>query len=282
MNIAPQHLDVDFHRTEFTTTMKTPLILTLALAGAAAFAWQADAHDKGRQNPLGNSAPVCCFGPTCQATGKIVTLTCTGDETTYQLDASGSFDPDGDPVTFFWISSAGSTIDDQFSPITTLRVDTSQNCGQLISIRLIVSDGTLAGLCRLFVETVEDNSICPAKPSKIEMVYTGEDCGASSHVQDPAGVTCNGDPAFADPVHIRVSMKSQPSRVYFDGIVPLNGTFEMDGAGQPSGKVPPNSKVEIFDMAGTLLQVTTFHTSCSQPLNVGDQFGATRLTGYTP
>ncbi len=33
----------------------------------------------------------------------------------------------------------------------------------------------------------------------------------------------------------------------------------------------------IFDLAGNLLQAVKFHTSCSQPLNVGDQFGALQL-----
>jgi hypothetical protein len=35
-------------------------------------------------------------------------------------------------------------------------------------------------------------------------------------------------------------------------------------------------------LGGTLLQSVGFHTSCSQPLAVGNQFGSVLITTYTP
>ena len=100
-----------------------------------------------------NQPPVCCFGPDCQQTGLIAVIPCTGPETTYTLDASGSYDPEGAPLTYFWQSCPHSTIDDPTAAITTLRIDTSLTCTTLCNVRLIVSDGRDIGFCRLHVET---------------------------------------------------------------------------------------------------------------------------------
>lgn len=261
---------------------RTLSLLGAAALGVAGFAWHA-AADVQKSQAIGNLPPVCCIGPNCQLVGLIKITKCGGDETVFVLDGSGSYDPEGQPLTFQWTSCPGSTIDDPTAPVTLLRVDTSTSCSQICGVRLKVSDGQLSHLCRIFVETIDNTAICGGKPQQIEMTYTGEGCGASNHAQDPAGVTCIGDPLMADPVHIVVTMESQPNRVYFDGIVNLNAPFVIDGAGQPSGKVPPNSRVSIFDpTSGALLQETTFHTSCSQPLEVGDQFGAAIITDFTP
>ncbi len=260
-----------------------PLVPASLLLITGATAWLAlDARSAPPRSSGANQPPVCCFEPTCQPGGQLKTVKCAGPDTTVTLDGSGSFDPEGRDLTYFWQSCPGSTIDDPTLPITTLHIDTSASCSKFCGVRLFVSDGENLSSCRLFVEVVEAVSVCPPKPTKIEMTYTGEDCSASNFAQDPGSVSCSGDPAFADPVHIKVTMANQPSRVYFDGIVALGTTFEIDGAGKPGGKVPPNSQVEISDLAGNLLQDVIFHTSCSQPLFVGDQFGAVILTGFTP
>ena len=260
--------------------MRRLLVSSLVLGAASALAWIGLAAAQPAQG--GNQPPVCCFGPTCQQTGLGKVLKCDGDETAYVLDASGSFDPEGKPLTFMWTSCPGTTIDDRTAAITTLRIDTSQNCSLICGVRLVVSDGEKLGFCRLFVEVIENDSVCPPKPRKLQLTYTGESCSASNFVQPAAGVFCAGDPQFADPVHIVVTMLHQEGRVYFDDIVGLNQPFEINGAGLPSGKVPPNSHVRVFDLGGKLLQETYFHTSCSQPLEVGDQFGSVIITGFTP
>ena len=46
-------------------------------------------------------------------------------------------------------------------------------------------------------------------------------------------------------------------------------------------KLESNTKLEIMQ-GGTLLQELEIHTSCSQPLNIGDQFGSLVLVGFIP
>jgi hypothetical protein len=228
-----------------------------------------------------NLPPVCCIGPNCTHLGLVVAKKCEGATTSFLLDASGSYDPEGQPLTFSWTACPGSVISNPSAAITTVTLDTSVNCGQVCAVRLKVNDGERNAFCRVFIESIEAVPICPTKPRQIEYSYTGLDCGSSNYIQDPAGVTCVGDPAGADPVRIVVTKANKPGEVYFDGIVFLGDPFVEDGAGFPSGKVAPNTRIQIFDMMGALLQDTSFHTSCSQPLEVGDQFGAALIIGFT-
>jgi len=228
-----------------------------------------------------NQPPFCCIGPNCAQLGMVLLKKCEGATTSFVLDASGSYDPEGQPLSFTWTACAGAMISDPHAPITTVTLDTSVNCAQSCAVRLKISDGELNGFCRVFIESVSNESVCPTKPRTIEYTYVGTDCSASNYVQDPSSVRCSGDPMYADPVHIVISKSNKPGEVYFDGIVSLGQAFVEDGAGFPSGKVAPNTRIQIFDMLGTLLQDASFHTSCSQPLEVGDQFGASIITGYT-
>ncbi|MCS6806044.1 MAG: hypothetical protein RMM98_17295 [Acidobacteriota bacterium] len=122
---------------------------------------------------------------------------------------------------------------------------------------------------------------CPdrkKKPRMLTMRYTGEDCSASNHAQAPGKVTCTGNPNFASPVRIRTTNKSNPNdskaKVWFDGTVNLNETFVIDAGREKHLK--SDTYVFIYSTVGNrpLLQTVKFHTSCSQPLRTGDQFGS--------
>lgn len=279
--------------------MKRLLTSALALGLVSLCLWQPTANAEplariqvsGQNGGLGetrsprtfnsiNLPPQCCIGPTCQHTGLVMLKKCEGMTTTFPLDASLSYDPEGMPLTFSWTACPGAVIADPTAPIT---LDTSVNCSQICAVRLKVSDGVMNGFCRVYVEVIDPIAICGSKPASIEWTYVGGDCSASNYAQDPAGVTCGGDPGAADPVRIVMTHNTQPNRVYFDGIVTFGQTFvELGSAGHKNGKVPPTTRVQIFDLAGNLLQQSDFHTSCSQPLEVGDQFGAVIITGFTP
>ncbi len=122
-----------------------------------------------------------------------------------------------------------------------------------------------------------------AKPKVLTMRYTGDGCDASQHSQNPDKVSCEGDPAGASPVRIRASDKEDPgaadARIWFDGQVALDETFEIDAANAGKNKLKANTWVHIFDLSDNLLQTLNFHTSCSQPLSEGDQFGSLILEG---
>jgi hypothetical protein len=128
---------------------------SLVFAAVTTSAWLAFAGQGKTNRPVGgNEPPVCCFGPDCQQTGIIETAECGGDETVYLLDATGSYDPEGQPLTYAWDSCPGSTIDDPTSPLTILRLDTSSDCAKYCGVRLLVNDGVNESYCRLFVQVV--------------------------------------------------------------------------------------------------------------------------------
>jgi hypothetical protein len=109
------------------------------------------------------------------------------------------------------------------------------------------------------------DDICEAfeKPVMLTMRYTGDGPEATSNSQDPGNVIVTGDPNDASPVVIAVNGAVV-------GTVELGETFEVvvDGS---------NTNVVISTPDGQPLQEVDFHTSCSQPLFIGDQFGALEL-----
>jgi hypothetical protein len=134
--------------------MRFLAVAGLAVAASISLAWMAFAGSGKSLRPgSGNQAPVCCFGPDCQSGPQLATIACTGNETLYLLDASGSYDPEGQPLTFFWQSCPSSTIDDPTAPITLMRLDTT-TCDYICPVRLFISDGEMMGHCRVYVTLV--------------------------------------------------------------------------------------------------------------------------------
>jgi len=120
------------------------------------------------------------------------------------------------------------------------------------------------------------------KPQKITMRYTGEDCSASHDTQDSGKSGCTGDPAFYPDVYIISNDDSNPSagNIWFSGPVTLNGNYVIDATLAGETKLKVNTYVHVFKKVGgslVLLQTVYFHTSCSQTLSDGDQWGANKL-----
>ena len=137
-----------------------------------------------------------------------------------------------------------------------------------------------------------EGQFCPAAEhtQALEMEYTGRGCDVASNFQD--NDTCEGDPGGASPVRIRVTDKSAPfhhkARVWFDGEVNLYDTFVID-ATQCQGdncsgtetRLGGDIWIYIMDHSDNILQAVKFHSSCSQEMYYGDQFGSLRLLGIT-
>jgi len=165
------------------------------------------------------------------------------------------------------------------------------------------------------VDTPEECDFCKYKdkPQALTFTYTGESCAATDHSQKDKKVRCSGDPAFAGPVRIVASGKKDPFKhdlekeVYFDGVVELGGTFRVDARNaveekkkkkkkkkdrqkekeklekkRMKAKLKSKTHVFILDMDGNVLQTLELHTSCSQPLFAGDQFGSLVLDEFVP
>jgi len=129
---------------------------------------------------------------------------------------------------------------------------------------------------------VEPPTLCCAagRPGVLRMQYTGEDCSATNHSQAAGRVSCDGNPASASSVRIRASDKADPNdsraNVWFDGPVALSATFDVDAALAGETQLKSNTFIHVFDdNTDMLLQSIKFHTSCSQPLVAGNQFGST-------
>jgi hypothetical protein len=113
--------------------------------------------------------------------------------------------------------------------------------------------------------------ICEGKGKlqTLTMRYTGGN--VLDHSQDSGKANASGDPGTASPVQISVGE-------HFNGTVNLGDDFIIDATGSRLGS---NTRVLIKDQAGKLLQTIDFHTSCSQPLERGDRFGAIQVIDAT-
>ena len=124
----------------------------------------------------------------------------------------------------------------------------------------------------------EAEDACSGSLTSMTLEYTGDDCDGNRHSQDPRKVSCSGDPAVAgNDVFILVNDNENPGRgkVWFQGNVALNGAFLVDAANAGQTDLKSNTWVHVFASEGdALLQSVQFHTSCSQPLAPGNQFGS--------
>ncbi|MCH2173027.1 hypothetical protein MK489_19790 [Myxococcota bacterium] len=123
---------------------------------------------------------------------------------------------------------------------------------------------------------------CLGRVEKLTLRYTGGDCSQTLHSQDPSKVGCwDSSPAETYPVRVILGETASPSSDAYVDLEPLNigETFVVDAT-----TVGCNTKLKsetgfwIKDAATDgLVQDGFFHTSCSQPLNLGDQFGALQV-----
>lgn len=115
------------------------------------------------------------------------------------------------------------------------------------------------------------------KPAIITLEYTGEDCSATSHSQTPSLVNCSGDPAMAPMVHV-IAHDPPNKNIWFEGDVALGDTFDLMAAAAGATRLKGETIVDLYDVnTSALLQSVEFHTSCSEPLFIGDQFGGVEV-----
>ena len=117
------------------------------------------------------------------------------------------------------------------------------------------------------------------KPTALVFQYTGEGCVDGNDQADDKW-SCSGDPGGASPIQVVMTKDADKFTVTPVGeTIGLNSNFEIrktDG-----GDFPSEIKFDIRK-GGTTLQSLKIHTSCSQPLKVGDQFGSVIVTEFYP
>ncbi|HEX9794019.1 MAG TPA: hypothetical protein VGC54_08555 [Planctomycetota bacterium] len=253
------------------------ILLGAALLDSATFVDFATAAPGGNS---ANAAPVAVLR-------NVVCRPCQGDLTIVEIDGSASYDPDGDPLTYRWFVN-----DDRARLLTndtekvTLVLDTSSNCFGQFPVGLRVSDGVSSSTDSTVVTIKgEDQDCCKiySELKTLQFAYTGEDCTATYHSQDPGKVTCSGDPLDAPQVVFLAYDTSDPSLVWYDGIVDLGGKANIEAAMAGKTKLGKETALELWDVTGTtLLQRSTFHTSCSQNVRMGDNYGGLALVNCVP
>jgi hypothetical protein len=161
------------------------------------------------------------------------------------------------------------------------------------TINLSIDCGYVREQCSLVVDAgcivpmpAPSGNNCQGKVVSMTLVYTGESCSATHHNQAADKVSCSGNPASDPSVFIRASNKSNPTdskaRVWFQGTVALGANFVAAASNAGANELSADTYVHVFaSQGGALLQTIRFHTSCSQPLSVGDQFGSVLLVVLT-
>jgi hypothetical protein len=100
----------------------------------------------------------------------------------------------------------------------------------------------------------------------------------SDNEQGKVGIPNLTGPLPYAPVTVKLYDKDQLEATINN--VNVGDPLVVYGSWTTSGKIPPNIGVAVL-YGNQLLQYIYFHGSCSLPLNVGDEFGAVTITGYT-
>jgi len=129
-------------------------------------------------------------------------------------------------------------------------------------------------------------TICQHIPYTITMLYTGGNCN-SSYNFEPYGskwgcLDFNGGPStkVGSKAYIVVGSNDTKGLIYFQGPVTVGEQFNVTpGGGQT---VTPNQEFAVYTDSSktTELQSTYYHSSCSQPLDLFNSFGAIQIVGY--
>ncbi len=128
-----------------------------------------------------------------------------------------------------------------------------------------------------FDVTQQAGSGCtPDTKGVLEIVfkYVGGDCAQSDHDQGDKG-ECSGDPGTAPVVVVVTNAKDgQPSLSPSSGI----NVGDLITLSTTEKKL---KSATAFSITGSGSQLLEFHTSCSAPLDVGDQFGSLLIVDMT-
>lgn len=123
---------------------------------------------------------------------------------------------------------------------------------------------------------------CQGKVTSLSLRYTGNDCASTMTSQDPSKVGCWDVAApTANPVRIIIGDGASSTSNWILDQSPVAGGEIV--VVLPAGtQLTSTTGYWIKDaVTGDLIQDGFFHTSCSQPLNLGDQIGALQVFGMT-
>ena len=140
---------------------------------------------------------------------------------------------------------------------------------------------------------------CEGKVTAFTFEYTGLGCDASSHLQNPKKVMCIGGANGEEPVDIVVGGKKRKrwgrhwgwwgkkrhKKVVFASVndVSVGDSITVDASAAGKHTLGSATYIKISQGNGwhDIIEIDKFHTSCSQPLAPGNQFGSALITSLT-
>lgn len=149
--------------------------------------------------------------------------------------------------------------------LTFLSVGKRTTTGMYLDeVSVIGPDGRDAANCSL---------VCDNKPMEITLRYDGDDI--SNHHQAGNEVIIEPEIVPSFPANARIKVfghQKKKSEALGEFEVKMGGFFSVKGSKR---RIPARLTFEIYPAeGGDLVQTVTFHSSCSQPLDAGDEFGA--------
>ncbi len=130
---------------------------------------------------------------------------------------------------------------------------------------------------------VASDSCATGRPSVLVFEYTGDSCSSLAASQNDQGgrpgtrgdYSCRGPLDGDEPVRLVITKKSERVRVEPSGeTIAVGDRVTLSSADRR--RLFPATRVALRQ-GGRTLQEIAIHTSCSQPLEVGDQFGSLTL-----
>lgn len=123
---------------------------------------------------------------------------------------------------------------------------------------------------------IPPGSCADGKPKELRFRYMGDSCSEGHNYQKKG--SCTGDPNGAEPVDIVVTKDSNKVMVSPSKGIMIGDLVSFKGV---DNKFKSELKFEIRQ-GGRTLQTLNIHTSCSDELAEGDQFGSMFLETYIP
>jgi uncharacterized repeat protein (TIGR01451 family) len=121
---------------------------------------------------------------------------------------------------------------------------------------------------------------CDAHIQELKLRYRGGNCGNTTNWQF-GWLECSGDAGSTQPVRIKV--RDSNGNTYLDTGHPadvyLHEVVDVLAAAAGRSELPTETKVYIYNSAGTQIHYLKIITSCQKPIDLGDRFGAIEIYG---
>ena len=159
--------------------------------------------------------------------------------------------------------------------------------GSMFLISLTTTEGGEVNLpdpndtCITELPPTEGSSCDGAKIRTLRLRYTGGGCAQTSHSQATDMLSC-WDNGQDSPSPVRIYAIGKWGEIWLDTGDPnveFGDIAELAAASAGESELSSETTVFIFDANDELVEEVAFHTSCSEPLNLGDQFGSLQVFG---